>query len=50
MKWPPPRFRLKLQPKNIDHLLNPAYRKADPFLAGRRPGPEHVRTGVWVED
>jgi hypothetical protein len=44
------RCRLTLQPKGIDHLLNPDYR--DPvsfFWPGLGPAPDHVGMGVWAE-
>jgi hypothetical protein len=44
------RFRLKLQPPDIEHLLNPAYREPILFFwpEGIAPAPPHYATGVWV--
>jgi hypothetical protein len=45
------RFRVKLQPPDIDHLLKPAY--CEPILFfwpdGIVPAPPHYSTGVWVD-
>jgi len=48
------RVRLKLLPPNIDHLLNSKYREPTWFFWGvigaHLPVPEHIRTGVWIEE
>jgi hypothetical protein len=47
----PVRLRLKLQPPNIDHLLNPAYREPIAFFwPNMGPAADHVRAGVWLDD
>jgi hypothetical protein len=47
----PVRFRLRLQPPHVEHLLNPAYREPIAFFwPYMGPAAEHVRYGVWVDD